>query len=319
MIKKYYKYIYILSGIIIGIFITINVIGAIVGNTMYLMLNKQQVDHLVPVLADYSENVTRIKEYEQEKKWEQVTITTNDGYVMTGTYIKNPMQTDKAVLIMHGLYQNRSMSIDYVPIYLHLGFNVLLVDLRGHGQSKGQMTWGKKEVGDIDAWITYLKNQKKNKIIGVHGISLGASYALLYSGASGVTPADFYVEDSAYDDLSSIYHEKFRSFLQVQKNDMIINLLWFYCQVSMYWHTGSTMAELSPLNAVQKAKSPILFLHGGADELVPTTSMQKLYAGCKSYKQSHIFANAPHALSITKNNKEYYNVLKEFLHNSNII
>lgn len=70
---------------------------------------------------------------------------------------------------------------------------------------------------------------------------------------------------------------------------------------------------------MQKAKSPILFLHGGADELVPTTSMQKLYAGCKSYKQSHIFANAPHALSITKNNKEYYDVLKEFLHNSNII
>ncbi|WP_196593347.1 alpha/beta hydrolase [Pectinatus sottacetonis] len=317
--KNYYKYVYLLTGIIIGCFIMANIVGAIIGNTLYLMFNKQHVDRLVPVLADYSQNVDRIKKYEAEKKWERVTITTNDGYVMVGTYIKNSVPTDKAVLVMHGIYQNRSMSIDYVPIYLKLGFNVLLIDLRGHGESKGQMTWGKKEVTDIDAWMAFLKNQKKNNIIGIQGISLGASYALLHSGSNPPIQAAFYVEDSAYDDLSHIYHEKFRSFLQVQKNDFIINMLWFYCQLSMYWHTGGTMAELSPLSAVHKAKSPILFLHGGADELVPTTSMQKLYDACSSYKESHIFADSPHAVSIEKNPREYYDVLRKFLYDSNII
>lgn len=314
------KHIFFLAGFILGILIAANVIGIIIGNTLYLMLNKQGLSNLVPALVDYSQNVEQIKKYEVEKKWEHVSITASDGYIMTGTYIKNPIPTDKSVLIMHGLYQNRSMSISYVPLYQKLGFNVLLVDLRGHGESQGELTWGKNETTDIDKWMEYLKDQKGNRIIGIQGISLGAAYALLHSGSNSPINADFYVEDSSYDDLSDIYQEKLQSFLQLDNNDtFIVHVLWFYCQAAMYWHTGETMTSLSPLRAVFHDQKPILFLHGGADTLVPVSSMQKLYAACPSYKELHIFPNAQHAVAISSDPDEYYNVLKQFLTNIGIV
>lgn len=292
----------------------------IIGNTLYLMLNKRNLVDLVPTLVDYSQNVEQIKKYEVEKKGEHVSIATSDGYMMIGTYIKSPIPTDKSVLIMHGLYQNRFMSISYVPLYQKLGFNVLLVDLRGHGESQGALTWGKNEITDIDKWMEYLKSQKGNRIIGIHGISLGAAYALLHSGSSSPIKADFYVEDSSYDDLSDIYQEKLQSFLQLDNNDaFIVRILWFYCQAAMYWHTGETMTTLSPLRAVLHDQKPTLFLHGGADTLVSVNSMQKLYTACPSYKELHIFPNVQHAVAIAADPDEYYNVLKQFLINIGII
>ncbi|MDQ0204053.1 alpha/beta hydrolase [Pectinatus haikarae] len=283
------------------------------------MMNKQQVDYLVPALADYSQNVDRIETVEAKKGWERAEITTKDGYTLAGTYIKNPVSSKKAVLILHGLYQNRSMSIDYVPLYQRLGFNVLLVDLRGHGQSGGQMTWGKNEVGDIDEWIGYLRDRKANDQIGIHGVSLGGAYALLHSGANTPVKADFYVEDSAYDDLALVYREKLRMFLQMPQENFIISALWFYCQLSMYWHTGETMADLSPIKSVVKTQSPILFLHGGADALIPKTAMQSLYDAGSSYKEFHIFPNAAHAVSLNSDPREYYDVLHKFLKDINIV
>lgn len=320
LMRIFHKYIIFFVGIILGIFIAINIIGIAIGNMLYLMLNKQRLDNLVPALADYSQNVAQIKEYENEKKWKRITINADDGSKMTGTYIKNSSSVNKAVIILHGLYQNRSMSINYVSLYQKLGFNILLVDLRGHGESQGQMTWGKSETADIDEWIAYLKNQESNSIIGIHGISLGAAYAVLHSGAYATTKADFYVEDSAYADLASIYQEKLQSFLQLNDNDaFVVKILSFYCQVSMYWHTGETMADLSPLKAIHNDKKPMLFLHGGADMLVPAASMQKLYDACPAYKELYVFPAAQHAVSIASNPGEYYDALKKFLNDIKVI
>lgn len=318
-VHKFNKLLYFFSGFLIGAFIVINIIGMIAGNTLYVMLNnKQQVDDLVPALANHSQNVDRIREMEAAKKWERAEVTTQDGYQLVGTYIKNPVNTDKAVIILHGLYQNRAMSMDYVPLYQKLGFNILLVDLRGHGQSGGQMTWGKKETGDIDKWMDYLKNIKNNNKIGIHGVSLGGSYALLHSGSNAPIKADFYVEDSAYDDLAHIYREKLREFFQLPRDNLVIGVLWRYCQLSMYWHTKETMADLSPIRAVVKAQAPILFLHSGADTLIPEKSLQKLYKATPSYKEYYVFPNAAHAVSISNNPEEYFAVVHKFLKNINL-
>ena len=54
------------------------------------------------------------------------------------------------------------MCLNYVNIYKQLGFNVLLIDLRGHGESDGIITWGQTEIRDMicGAIIFAIQNNK---------------------------------------------------------------------------------------------------------------------------------------------------------------
>ena len=38
-------------------------------------------------------------------------------------------------------------------MYRSLGYNVLLADQRGHGESGGQTEWGVQEADDIGRWV----------------------------------------------------------------------------------------------------------------------------------------------------------------------
>ena len=70
------------------------------------------------------------------------------------------------------------MCLPYVSMYRNMGYNVLLVDLRGHGESGGEHTdWGLSERGDLDQWVQWLKKRDSSVHIGMHGVSLGAGMA----------------------------------------------------------------------------------------------------------------------------------------------
>ena len=126
-------------------------------------------------------------------------IRSADGTKLRGTYIENSRSSDRTVILLHGLYQNRSMCIPYVDMYRDMGYNVLLIDQRGHGESGGShTTWGLRETDDLDAWTEWLRGKDGGVKIGMHGISLGAAMALIYSGTERGKNISFYVADSAY-------------------------------------------------------------------------------------------------------------------------
>ena len=64
------------------------------------------------------------------------TIQSDDGYTLHVELLRNPAPSDRYVLISHGYTDNRFGSLKYTRIYLELGFNVILYDLRGHGENE---------------------------------------------------------------------------------------------------------------------------------------------------------------------------------------
>ena len=210
------------------------------------------------------------------------------------------------------------MSIIYTDTYARLGFNVLLIDLRSHGESGGIITWGQTEIKDIDLWCDYLRHSQNQKSIGIHGVSLGGAFALLHSGLSAHS-ADFYVEDSSYSDLKSLYYNHLHNMIQLPTNSKMLDVLWAYSQICMYWHTRATLDDLSPRQAVEKATSPILFLHGDADTLIPPAALYDLYNNCQAPKQIHIFKNSIHAQEIVDYPEEYNQTIRNFLQENNLI
>lgn len=73
------------------------------------------------------------------------------------------------------------------------------------------------------------------------------------------------------------------------------------------------MKEASALDQVEKAKVPILFIHGKKDVFVPTEMTEELYENTKTEKELLLVDGASHGESFVKDETLYKKTLDEFL------
>ncbi len=62
-------------------------------------------------------------------------------------------------------------------------FDLISLDFRGHGKSKGMYTFTSKELMDMDSVVRFARKNKYKKIY-LAGFSLGAAIALIYTSKS---------------------------------------------------------------------------------------------------------------------------------------
>src|SRR4051794_7500794 len=145
------------------------------------------------------------------KGWWFTTMTpgTDGSPAVAGT---PPKPATKAVVIVHGRGRNRINS-SFMPdkvarILLADGWNVLLFDLRGHGESGGERySLGQYEPRDIVAAVALAaaKTGVPKARVAVIGESLGGGSAIMTVGADpGIGPV---VTDSAYADGYTVVSE----------------------------------------------------------------------------------------------------------------
>jgi pimeloyl-ACP methyl ester carboxylesterase len=85
-----------------------------------------------------------------------------------------------AVLLMHMYGGRRSDWQPLIPALLEAGFNVLAVDLRGHGETGGSEDWAAATT-DVATWLAWLREQPnvRPEAISIVGASIGSNLALL--------------------------------------------------------------------------------------------------------------------------------------------
>lgn len=125
------------------------------------------------------------------------------GVTLAGWYV--PSENGAAVVLRHGSGSTRTATLEQAAVLADLGYGVLLVDARGHGESDGRaMDFGWYGDADIAASIDHLLQQPgvdPNRI-GVVGLSMGGEEAIgaaatderiravVAEGATGRTAAD---------------------------------------------------------------------------------------------------------------------------------
>ena len=108
-----------------------------------------------------------------ELPYQTVHLVTKDSLSLEAWYI--PVDSSRGtVILFHGLGGNKSNVLKQAYEFRFLGFNVMLVDLRAHGRSDGNITtMGFRESEDVKLAYDYiLKRGEKNIIL--YGISLGS-------------------------------------------------------------------------------------------------------------------------------------------------
>jgi dienelactone hydrolase len=121
---------------------------------------------------------------------QRVTIRTDDGVSLAGTWYEPGARSAPAVILVHMLHRSRH---DWDPVATRLaaeGIGALAFDLRGHGESTGSLQEGDAPdytalVRDVAAARRYLSSRPDvlQSRIGILGASIGANLAVLEAAA----------------------------------------------------------------------------------------------------------------------------------------
>jgi fermentation-respiration switch protein FrsA (DUF1100 family) len=70
---------------------------------------------------------------------------------------------------------------------------------------------------------------------------------------------------------------------------------------------------VAPIKAVRKTDTPILFIHGKIDNLVPADMSREMYAAKRKNKAIFLVAGARHVQSYCTNRHGYERIVEHFL------
>lgn len=238
---------------------------------------------------------------------ENIWITSRDGKRLHAKYYHT---ADGAPLdiCMHG-YRSSAMR-DFCGGYgisRRMGHNILLVDQRAHGESEGHtISFGIKERYDCLDFVNYaVKRFGKVKIM-LYGVSMGAATVLMAAGEKMPDNVVGVVADCPYSSPEKIIKKVCRD----RKIPAFIMMP--FARFGAMAYGGFSLSETDPVRAAERAKVPILLIHGEGDTFVPHSMSVEIYEKNKKSITLESFPDADHAMSYMIDSEKYERIVTDF-------
>jgi fermentation-respiration switch protein FrsA (DUF1100 family) len=194
------------------------------------------------------------------------------------------------VIVLHGFGGNRHTALAHSS-FLYPEFSLLLLDLRGHGESDGRVTSvGYYERLDVIGAAQYLQDLGYRSI-GVLGVSMGGATAIL---AAAECPAiDAVVADSSFAELRHAVREGARR--RGYPATLSGPLAYLSCRTAALrlrhrYGAGDPVACVAAI-----APRPLLLIHGEGDTFIRVDNAHALYAAAGEPKELWLLPDIEHA------------------------
>lgn len=258
-----------------------------------------------------TENIQKAREWFGKMEAEDVIVHSFDN---TKIHAKRLMQRQSHatwVLLVHGYGANHRDMLDIAKKFYERGYNLLLVDNRGHGLSSGKyIGFGWHDRMDILCWINYLTVIDEQCKIILYGMSMGASAVMNATGEELPENVKCCIEDCGFSSIQSILmHQLNRHYSKLPKSVKklaIMNLNRLTktrCNFSVF--EGDCTKQLA------KSNTPTMFIHGELDEVVPFAMVFDNYYACSAPKELYTIPETGHAEACLKSS--YYDRLYRFI------
>lgn len=235
----------------------------------------------------------------------RVSVMSYDGLKLSGDYYD--LGCKRTAILFHGfnaeVYTNLSV---HAELMMKLGFNVLLPVHRAHGRSEGRWSGiGLREQNDVLSWVNWAERHGSKQIL-LYGVSMGAAAVAYASDRLGSTNVSAVVLDSCY---YSVYEQMKRDVEKLHIPRVVLPGQWVLAKLFLRIDIKSPTT-----NALKRASAPTLFIHGTGDETVYCQWGEKNYEACAAEKELLLIKDAPHTLSLLKDETKAGGKIAEFIH-----
>ena len=218
------------------------------------------------------------------------------------------------VMLVHGLNRNRTgdNALELARRLFDRGFNVLLFDIRGHGESSGdRLSAGYFEKWDVLGAYDFLVQRGASPgKVGLLGWSLGAGTALLAAAEEPAIKA--VVTDSSFADVHDlIAQETARATVFPQ---WIVPVFIPGMKVISRVLYGIDVGAVVPEKAAGTLSYPILVIHGGEDSRVPVEQSVRIHAAASAGSEIWLVHGSEHADAVIDEPDEYVERVDVYFH-----
>jgi len=227
--------------------------------------------------------------FEFQADYEDVELVTADGVNFGAWYFRQP-GSPQTVIVSGGHKGQRQGALGISIALWRKGFNVIVYSYRGmSGSDRAPITFGIKEVLELQAVIAFARKRIPHSRIGLLGYSMGAVVSLL--GAAGEPGVEALVLDSPFSDLRTLLIENVRTRARLPGTPFV-----WLAGLMLRARSGNRLADCSPISVLSSLEPrPLFFIHGGGDRITNVNHSRRLYDAYRGPREIWIVQGAPHA------------------------
>lgn len=192
-----------------------------------------------------------------------------------------------AVLLLHGVREDRREMVGRARFLNRLGYSALLVDLPAHGESSGdRISYGLDEAEAVRAALDYLSRTLPGEKIGVIGVSLGASSFVLSKPGHAASAV---VLESMFPTMEEAVSNRLKLYAGPVGDWITPVFLWTLRQ-----RFGIASEQIRPISQIPFLLSPVLVASGGIDDFTTPAESRRIYASANEPKELWLMDGAGH-------------------------
>ena len=246
----------------------------------------------------------------REQNPERIVLPSRDGISLVG-YFLPAEEARGTLLLVHGYRSDPLCDFGVIFRYYHdLGWNILAVCQRSHGESGGAyITFGIKERYDIRDWAVYLSDRLgKDHPIVLDGVSMGSTTVLMSLGTGLPANVRGVIADCGFTCPRDEFIHVLKSRYHLPSQPLL-----FLTEMHAKALAGFGFSDYSTVTALKDNHLPVLFVHGEKDSFVPPHFTQENYEACAGEKQLVTVPEAGHGTSYLYAGEQCRAILREFL------
>jgi len=246
-----------------GVYLVLCVLAGVVVGEASLKLFRRPLSH--------RELIANTARQRYQTELQDVNIGAADGVTLKAWYVQPRKFNGNAVVLLHGITDNREGVAGYGRIFLDQGYAVLLPDVRAHGESGGQIaTYGIREADDLHRWVSWLYVNHLSQTQCVYGFGESYGAALLLQAlpaeprfcAVAVESPFSTAREMSYERVSGPVHLR-PWFGRTVGRPIVISAV-LYARIRY----GIDLLQPSPLEGIRRSNVPVLLIHGVDDESI---------------------------------------------------
>ena len=224
--------------------------------------------------------------------FEKTSCVSCDGITLSG-YARKKDQTNPWIIFVHGYSGNLTNMIPYINHFADKDYNILAIDLRGHGGSEGKY-YGLSyhDACDINSWVEQIRKTEYASKIVLFGISMGGA-SVLRAAAKYNNDISMVISDSAPSDMKTVFSRMLRHNFGILEKPLIL-IVGFWLRLIVNF----SFADTDLIKDIKNMSVPTLIIHGCDDGFVPVSMANDIFDCIDKKKEKLLVKKADHTKSV---------------------